>query len=400
MLCAAADAALLASRLANGVDSCRMEPYNGAAPPAARAEAIAPKIAAAADDIDANRELPPALAEEMKALGLFRLLLPRSVGGEEADWLEYLAAVRTVAFADGSAGWCFNQGAVFATTCCRAPPALAAEVWGNPRTVVANGPPQGPVQTEQAPGGYRLSGRWMFSSGCHHANWVAALAANRGEPPRLFLLPAEDVEFVDVWQVPGLRGTGSFSFRAEAQFVPEHRVMRLDVPPREPWPLYVVPQALLFACGFGSVALGVARAGLDAAIELASDKRPRFGSRPLCEDPVVQQQVGKAEAKWRAAKALLEESVAEVWAGVQAAGSITTQRRVALRMAGTHAIRQSAEVVDAAYNLSGSTAIFADRAIQRRFQDAHVITQQIQGREAHYETAGQFYLGLEPKGVI
>ena len=400
MLCAAAGAALLASRLANGVDSCRMEPYNGAAPPAARAEAIAPKIAAAADDIDANRELPPALAEEMKALGLFRLLLPRSVGGEEADWLEYLAAVRTVAFADGSAGWCFNQGAVFATTCCRAPPALAAEVWGNPRTVVANGPPQGPVQTEQAPGGYRLSGRWMFSSGCHHANWVAALAANRGEPPRLFLLPAEDVEFVDVWQVPGLRGTGSFSFRAEAQFVPEHRVMRLDVPPREPWPLYVVPQALLFACGFGSVALGVARAGLDAAIELASDKRPRFGSRPLCEDPVVQQQVGKAEAKWRAAKALLEESVAEVWAGVQAAGSITTQQRVALRMAGTHAIRQSAEVVDAAYNLSGSTAIFADRAIQRRFQDAHVITQQIQGREAHYETAGQFYLGLEPKGVI
>ena len=377
-----------------------MEPYNGAAPPVTRAEAIAPKIAAAADDIDAKRELPPTLADEMKALGLFRLLLPRSVGGEEADWLEYLAAVRTVAFADGSAGWCFNQGAVFATTCCRAPPALAAEVWENPRTVVANGPPQGPVRVEQAPGGHRLSGRWMFSSGCRHANWVAALAANRGQPPRLFLLPAEDVEFVDVWQVPGLRGTGSFSFRAEAQFVPAHRVMRLDVPPREPWPLYVVPQALLFACGFGSVALGVARAGLDAAIELASDKRPRFGSRPLCEDPVVQQQVGKAEARWRAAKALLEESVAEVWAGVQAARSITTQQRIALRMAGTHAIRQSAEVVDAAYHLSGSTAIFADRAIQRRFQDAHVITQQIQGREAHYETAGQFYLGLEPKGVI
>ena len=93
-------------------------------------------------------------------------------------------------------------------------------------------------------------------------------------------------------------------------------------------------------------------------------------------------------------------STAEVWAGVQAAGSITTRQRIALRMAGTHAIRQSAEVVDGAYHLSGSTAIFADRAIQRRFQDAHVITQQIQGREAHYETAGQFYLGLEPKGVI
>ncbi len=377
-----------------------MEADNGGGAPLARAEAIAPRIAAAADEIDAGRELPPALADEMKALGLFRLLLPRSVGGEQADWPAYLDAVYAVAHADGSAGWCFNQGAVFATTCCRAPPALAAEVWGDPRTVVANGPPQGPVQAAPAPGGFRLSGQWMFSSGCRHANWVAALVANPGEPPRLFLLPRDAVEWVDVWQVQGLRGTGSFSFRAEALFVPEGRAMRLDVPPREPWPLYVVPQALLFACGFGSVALGVARAGLDAAVELASDKRPRFGSRPLCEHPVVQQQVGKAEAKWRAAKALLHQAVGEVWGAVSASGRITLEQRIQLRMAGTHAIRQSAEVVDAAYNLSGSTAIFADRAIQRRFQDAHVITQQIQGREAHYETAGQFFLGLEPKGVI
>ena len=377
-----------------------MEANNGVAPPLARAATIAPKIAAAADEIDANRALPPGLADEMKAEGLFRLLLPRSVGGEEADWIEYLDAVRTVAYADGSAGWCFNQGAVFATTCCRAPPALAAEVWGDVRTVVANGPPQGPVQAEPAPGGYRLTGRWMFSSGCRHANWIGALAANRGEPPRLFLLPREAAEFVDVWQVQGLRGTGSFSFRADAQFVPESRVMRLDVPPREAWPLYVVPQGLLFACGFGCVALGVARAGLDAAIALASDKRPRFGSRPLCEDPVVQQQIGKAEAKWRAAKALLYETVGGVWDDIRAKGSITLEQRIGLRMAGTHAIRESAQVVDVAYNLCGSTAIFADRAIQRRFQDAHVITQQIQGRESHYETAGQFFLGLEPKGVI
>ena len=377
-----------------------MEAHNGDLSPAARAEAIAPRIAAAADDIDAARELPPALADEMKALGLFRLLLPRSVGGEEADWPAYLDAVRIVSQADGSAGWCFNQGAVFATTCCRAPPALAAEVWGEPRTVVANGPPQGPVRAAPMRGGFRLTGQWLFSSGCRHANWIAALAANRGEPPRLFLLPRDAVEFIDVWQVKGLRGTGSFSFRAEAQFVPEHRVMRLDVPPREPWPLYVVPQALLFACGFGCVALGVARAGLDAAVELASDKRPRFGSRPLCEDPVIQQQMGKAEAKWQAAKALLYETVREVWTGVRGSGAISLEQRIALRLAGTHAIRQSAEVVDAAYNLSGSTAIFGDRAIQRRFQDAHVITQQIQGREAHYGTAGQFFLGLAPKGVI
>ncbi len=377
-----------------------MNTYNGTLTPLARAEAIAPRIAAAADAIDAARELPTPLADEMKALGLFRLLLPRSVGGEEANWPHYLDAVRTIAYADGSAGWCFNQGAVFATTCCRAPEALAEEVWSDPRTVVANGPPQGAVQARRADGGVRLTGRWMFSSGCRHANWIAALVANRGEPPRLHLLPRADVEFVDVWQVQGLRGTGSFSFRAEDVFVPERRSMRLDVPPRQPGPIYVIPQGLLFACGFGCVALGVARAGLDATIELCSDKRPRFGSRPLCEDPVVQQQIGKAEAAWRAAKAMLHDAAGSVWESVSASGRITMEERILLRMAGTHAIRQSAEVVDIAYNLSGSTSIFAERAIQRRFQDIHVITQQVQGREAHYETAGQFFLGLEPRGVI
>ena len=377
-----------------------MRAYAGDLTPLARAESIAPKIAAAADEIDAGRELPAAIAGEMKALGLFRLLLPRSVGGEEMEWPAYLETVRAIAYADGSAGWCFNQGTVFATTCCRAPLELAQEVWSNPGTVVANGPPQGAVDSKPVSGGHRLSGQWMFSSGCRHADWVAALVANRGQPPVLHLMPREDVEFVDVWQVKGLRGTGSFSFRAEDAFVPERRTMRLDVPPREPGPLYVIPQALLFACGFGCVALGVSRAGLDATIELCSDKRPRFGSKPLCEDPVIQRQIGQAEAKWRAAKALLVGATAEVWRSVAASGLITMQERIALRMAGTHAIRQSAEVVDIAYNLSGSTSIFANTAIQRRFQDAHVITQQIQGREAHYETAGQFFLGLEPRGVI
>ena len=164
--------------------------------------------------------------------------------------------------------------------------------------------------------------------------------------------------------------------------------MRADVPSREPGPIYAIPQGLLFACGFGCVALGVSRAGLDTTIELCSDKRPRFGTRPLCEDPVIQRQIGMAEAKWRAAKAMLFDAAGSVWRAVKATGEITMEHRIALRMAGTHAIRQSAEVVDIAYNLSGSTSIFHDRAIQRRFQDIHVITQQVQGREAHYEDGG------------
>ena len=377
-----------------------MDTYNGGQTPLARAESIAAKIAAAADDIDAARELPPPLADEMKELGFFRLLVPRSLGGEEMDWVDYLETVLAVAVADASAAWCYNQGAVFATTACRAPQALAEEVWGDRRTVVANGPPQGPVEESAAAGGRRLTGLWTFSSGCRHANWMAALAAPRGEPPRLHLIPREEVELVDVWQVAGLRGTGSFSFRVRDLFVPERRTMRLDAPPRAGGALYSIPQGLLFACGFGCVALGNARAALDDAIELCANKRPRFGARPLREEAPAQERVGKAEAKWRAAKALLFETAGEVWRSVRGSGRIATGERVALRMAGTHAIRESAQVADIAYALCGSTSIFRDRAVQRRFQDAHVITQQVQGRESHYETVGQFHLGLEPRGIL
>lgn len=373
-----------------------MNEANGMPPVSERVEALVPRIEQAADDIDARRELPPALAEQMKQAGLFRLLVPQSLGGEELDWPIYLDAVLKVARADGSTGWCFNQGAVFATTSCRAPQVLAQEVWGDPLTVVSNGPPQR-AEWEAVDGGFRLSGRWMFSSGCRHANWVAALT---GRPTRLYLIPKDEVEFVDAWQVHGLRGTGSFSFEAKDLFVPEHRTMLLEVEPLVPGPLYVIPQALLFACGFGCVALGVARAALDATENFARGKRPRFGSRPISEDGVVQRQVGQAEAGYRAAKALLFETVGEVWDAVCGNGAITLEERIRLRMAGTHAMRESARVVDILYNLSGSDSIFEQTAIQRRFQDAHVITQQIQGREAHYETVGQYFLGLDPDGLI
>jgi len=176
--------------------------------------------------------------------------------------------------------------------------------------------------------------------------------------------------------------------------------MLLDVEPLETGALYVIPQHLLFACGFGCVALGVARAGLDATIELAAEKRPRFDGKTLAHDPLVQSQIGKAEATLRAAKALLHESMGRVWESVQATASISVEERIQLRMAGTHAIRQSADVVDIAYNLSGSSAIFGSTKIQRRFQDAHVITQQVQGRESHYQTVGEYFLGLDPTGPV
>lgn len=368
--------------------------------PLDRAQSLQAEIAARADEIDMKREIPDDLVLKIKRNNLLRLLVPKSLGGEEMDWREYLDVVFVLSYADGSVGWCINQGCVFATNSGRNPRAVAEKIWSDRISSVGNGPPSGAKST-RVDGGYLLSGTWRFSSGCRHATWLAALTGgDEHGPPRLHFLPRQDIELIDVWQVKGLRGTGSFSFGTEEYFVPDSQVMPMNQGMYEKGPLYVIPISLMFACGFGTVALGVARSGLDGVIETAKGKRPDFSRNTLATDAVVQSKIGIAEAKWRAAKALLFSTVAEVWQNVRSKSHITMEERMQLRLVGTHAIRESAAVVDIAYSVMGSTSIFDQTHIQRKFQDAHVITQQIQGREAHYQTAGSFFLGLEPEGGI
>ena len=368
------------------------------------ARELTPRVAALADRIDSERELPEELFAELADKGFFRLLVPRSLGGGEIDYLEHLSIVQTFAEVDGSIAWCINQNSVFATVSAKMPESLAREIWSNPRAVVANGPPTNAAAVPVS-GGYRLTGRWNFSSGCRHATWMAAVApvkdpsTNKGED-RMLIMPKEQVTLVDVWQVNGLRGTGTFSFEVQDVFVPNNRTFNLSNAPREEGPLYVMPMLLLFASGFACTALGVARTALDAAIELAGGKRPRLDQNLLRDKPIVQREIGRAEAIWGAARAFLLEAAAAAWESACQVHALTLEERIRLRLASTHAIRMAAEAVDIVYEVCGSDSIFEHKPIQRRFQDAHVITQQIQGRMAHYETAGQFFLGLEPEGMF
>ena len=145
------------------------------------ARKMAGRAAEAADRIDAERRLPPDLAADMADAGLFRLLVPRSLGGAEMDFMAYLSVVEVFARADGSTAWCVNQNNVFATDAVRMPPETAKEIWSDPRAVVSNGPPTPDTAAVPTDGGYRVTGRWSFSSGIRHANWVAALTPLR--PP-------------------------------------------------------------------------------------------------------------------------------------------------------------------------------------------------------------------------
>lgn len=364
-----------------------------------RACEFLPRISEAADPIDRERKLPEDLANDLKDQGFFRMLVPRSLGGAEMDYIEYLGIIETFATADGSTGWCLNQGNVFASRSAVMPEPLAREIFSDKRSVIANGPSTG-ANAVPVDKGYRLTGRWLFSSGSPHANWIGAIAPIKGTgKPLMCLVPKEDVNFIDIWQVNGLRGTGSFGFEINDLFVPAHRTFNQDGSAREDGPLYIFPTSLFFASGFACVALGVARAGLDAAIELACTKKATGDKDLLRNKAVTQQQVGKAEAVWGSARAFLLESASAAWENAKNTRTLSLEERIRLRLSSTNAIRMAADVVDIAYNVCGSHAIFASNPIQRRFQDVHAITQQTQGRMAHYETAGQFFLGLEPKGI-
>ncbi len=363
-------------------------------------------VAQSVDRIDAERRIPEDVVRPIIDAGFFRLLLPKSMGGAELNHPDFLKIVRVFAEADASVGWCINQNNVFSTNAVRVNESVAEEIWGDPKTVVTNGPPRPGTKAIMNGDSYSLTGRWDFSSGISHASWVAALTPvfnQNGEDTKemqVFLIPKSQVEIVDEWFVGGLKGTASRSFTATDLSVPAERSYGLNEPSREPGPLYVIHTTPMFASGFATVALGVARSGLDFAIDLTKRKIQHGGSSVVSNDATTQRLIGQAEASWNSARAFLGEATTEMWQTVSSTHTLPTPERIKVRLAGTHAIRTAADVVNTAYTICGSTAIFETNTIQRCFQDVHAIRQQIQGRPTHYDTAGQFYLGLEPKGIF
>lgn len=374
------------------------------------ARALAPTIAEYADQIDRDRELPRPLVDKMVAAGLFRALMPRSVGGLEVDLPTHLEMVEAVARADASTGWCLNQGAVRASIAAFMTLEGAREIFGDPRVVVANGSgPPGCGQATPVEGGYRVSGRWGFASGSRHATWLGGTCSivedgrpRIGEDGKLqetwALFPAKDAELVDTWQVSGLRGTGSFAVVVSDLFVPTaHTAWQGFAPPREPNLLYLLPTTLLFASGFSAVALGTARGALDAFKDLAASKTPRQSRSLLRDDPLARYQYGQAEAHLAAARRLLMGTARETSEALAASGKPTLEQRAYLRLAATHGIHLAKQALDIVYQASGASAVFNAGPFRRRFQDMHVITQHTQGRLAHYESVATALLGLEPE---
>ena len=366
-----------------------------------KAEKLIPKVRSASLSISQNRSIPESLIDELVGNDMFRLLLPKRFNGQQLDLLEYLEIIQGFAQADGSTGWCLNQNNVLSTFAGVMPKPLADEIWSDKRSILANGPPVW-FEIKKSKGGYKLSGEWRLSSGFSHANWLLALVSENDTAQTLpstktaqyMVIPKSQIEPIYDWNVNGLRGTGSNSFKADNLFVPENRTFKDSDAGKVTEAFNGINRSILFASGFAFVALGIARASLDETFKIARKKRPQ-GKSLLRDQELIQNQIGQAEAIWRSSKALLVESITDLIESAETDRGPAVDDRIAVRLASTHAIRSAAHVVDSTYDICGSHAVYNSNPIHIRFQDIHALTQQIQGRVEHYSTAGQHLLGIK-----
>ncbi len=377
--------------------------------PVARARGLAALIGAEATAIEKARRLTAPVLDALHEARLFRMLYPRSVGGDEVEPGAYVLAVGELARADGSVGWCVsiaNSIGLFA-------PYLsldaARKVFGHPHATCAWGPPND-CRGIAVPGGYRVTGRWDFASGCRHSSWIGAHGPvvepdgslrlnNFGRPTiRTWLFPAEQASLLDNWHPIGLRGTASESYSVTDLLVPEELTGTREDPSlrRDRGPLYAFPQQTLYSVGIASVALGIARGMLDAFIELALRKTPRGGAR-LADNAVIQAEIARAEARLGSALAYLVDTVRDIYARADDIAPIDMPDRARARLAGSNAITGATAVADRVYKAAGVDAIFPGSPFERRFRDIHTVSQQIQSRDAHYEAVGQVLLGNPPE---
>jgi len=378
----------------------------------ARATALVPMIEAASERIEAERRIVPEVVTALHEAGLFHMLLPASFGGGAADIVAFNQVIETIAAADASTAWCLAQQVASTQAAGYLDPKIAREIFAPPDGAVAWGPPSG-AKAVVVDGGYIVNGRWRFGSGSEHCPWLGGHCAvfdadgkprldKQGRPVmRTMLFTKDKATFYDIWNVIGLRGTGSNAYEVTELFVPEVYSYWRDLPAdrRGADPLGNIPLLTLYGMGFSGVGLGLARASLDAFMKLAEMKKPGsvHGAPVLLRDnAVIQARVAKATGRLQSARAYLHDMLRVFWDAATANRAVPLEQRAQLRVAITGAMEQARRVVDFAYHAAGTNAIFHGSPFERRFRDMHTVTAQGQAHLSNFEAAGQALFGIEP----
>ncbi len=379
-----------------------------------RAQSVTGLLQDAAPRIEANSGLTDDVVSAMHQARLFRATMPAFLGGDNIDLHTHAQLIETIASSDASTAWCLSQGLGCAMASAFMSPDAAKRFFGSPDSVLAWGAGiQG--KAVACDGGYRVTGKWQFASGSRHATILGGhsyvfeadgetprLHANGRKADRTALFIREKAIVHDVWDVIGLRGTGSDTFEVDNLFVPEDETVDREdrTVLNDASPIFQVPSSLVYAIGFAGLQLGIARAILDELRDLAKNKQPRGMATALKDSVVFQTQLAQLEGRLRSARAYLLETAEQAYTQTAKDGRISSDSHIAIRLCSTHVINEGAALTTDVYRAAGATAIFPTNPFERRLRDALTASQQVQGRIDHYATVGRHLLGLKPDANI
>ena len=396
-------------------DDARLPADIDAQPSVRAAAALRPVIRGYHDEIEREQRLPKALVEQFHAAGFYRLVRPRELGGLQADPLTYLRTVELLAEAAGSVGWniCNNNIAQLVTL--GLPHEGIEEIYGHGGDVaIAGTAVQGGGRAVPVEGGYRVTGRWPFGTGCQESGWMlGSFQILDGDEPRrspdgnsVFwrgVFRRFEVQLVEgSWDVSGLRATGSFDWTVDDVFLPERRTMvHAGVPLDNQWShwpgtSYALPAQAWVGPHHSAVITGICRAGIDALIELACEKTPRGRTGRLCDNPQVQDAIGRADAILNAGRAYRAATIADVWNTVAAGDTTTLEQRARCRLAAVHAADSAREAMDLVFRQGGSTSYRRDSRLAECWRDLHVVGQAVTVMPEWYPMGGRVFLHMDP----
>lgn len=371
-----------------------------------------PVIREHSEEAERERRLSRPVLDALFETGLLRMATPQSLGGLEVDPVTCARVIEIISGADSAAGWTLVNPLNYAFLCARLPDAGAEEIFASDPNVLIAGPFHPPLQAIAVDGGYRITGRNPFGSNCYDATWMAVTATvmdndqprmdENGNPEViLVIVPADQCKIIDTWYVLGMRGTGSHDIELTDVFVPTTRTFPM-VPEFEPGshyrgPLYRISLMGDLTATLPLVLLAMARNAIDEVSMLAQGKTPFGSSTTLRQRGTAQVRLAQAEAALRSARALLYNSLDEVWERALAGEQVSLEQRADLLLATANAASSSAKVVELMYNMAGTSGIYTRNPLERYFRDVQVLKQHGFASENRFETVGQVYFDLPPE---
>jgi alkylation response protein AidB-like acyl-CoA dehydrogenase len=386
-----------------------------AQPPVQAAAALRSVIRGYREEIEREPRLPKALVEQFHAAGFYSLVIPRELGGRQADPLTYLRVVELLAEAAGSVGWNLANNSIAQLVTLGLPDEGVHEIYAHGAdTVIAGTAVMGGGRAVPVDGGYRVTGRWPFGTGCQESSWMlGSFQILDGDQPRRSpdgasvywrgVFKRSEAQIVEgSWDVSGLRATGSFDWTVDDVFLPERRTMvHAGVPLDNQWKRwpgisYALPAQAWVGPHHSAVITGIARAGIDALIHLAGEKTPRGRTGRLCDDPQVQDAVGRADTILNAGRAYRCATITEVWNTVAAGEDTTLEQRARCRLAAAYAADSAREAMDLMYRHGGSTSYRYQSRLAECWRDLHVVGQAVTLMPEWYPIGGRVFLNMDP----